>query len=112
MGVFTYIMTMIGVVLLAFLTTRYISKVYTKGLSTRSIKVVERINLAADKSLWLVEFGSKQYFLYTDRHGMTKLDTLDIDFSLRSENPLESTHHMTFENILDRLKNRTKSNGH
>ncbi len=75
--VVTYVLAVIAVIALAYLTTIAVAKLYSKSSQSTNIKVVERVNLATDKSLWLVSLGEKYYFLYTDRNGLTKLDEVD-----------------------------------
>ncbi len=75
--VVTYVLAVIAVIALAYLTTFAVAKLYGKSSQSANIKVVERVNLATDKSLWLVSLGEKYYFLYIDRNGMTKLDEVD-----------------------------------
>lgn len=77
MNYFFYVVTILFVIALAYLTTYYISIVYRKGQSQKYIKVIDKVNLAADKHLWLIEFGEKYYFMYSDRKGMTKIDAVD-----------------------------------
>lgn len=77
MAYISYALTVALVIILAYITTRYLSVVYQKGMQQRRIKVIEKINLAADKHLWLIEFGEKYYFMYSDRKGMTQIDRLD-----------------------------------
>ncbi len=77
MPVLTYFLAVIAVIALAYLTTIAVAKLYNKGTGSNNIKIVERVNLAADKSLWLVSLGEKYYFMYTDRNGLTKIDEVD-----------------------------------
>ncbi len=113
MSIVAYVITIIVVVASAFFTTRYLSTMYTKGLNSRHIKVIEKINLAADKSLWLIAFGEKHYFLYTDKLGMTKLDEVNHLQPLPDKEPSEFIMHKTlteipktFSDILEKVKKR------
>ncbi len=84
--IFQYIGVIIVVIGLAYLATTATSKLYQKSLGNRHIKLIEKTNLAADKSLWLVELGDNYYFLYVDRHGIKKLDVID-----KSSLPLDTS---------------------
>lgn len=113
MSIVAYIITIAVVIASAFFTTRYLSTVYTKGLNSRHIKVIEKINLATDKSLWLVAFGEKHYFLYTDKLGMTKLDEVTHLSPLPEKEQSESAVSKTltelpktFSEILEKVKRR------
>lgn len=77
MAYFSYILTVLFIVLLAYITTRYLTLIYQRGMRNRHIKVIEKVNLAADKHLWLIEFGGKYYFMSSDRKGMTAIDQRD-----------------------------------
>ena len=77
MSYVSYVLTVLFVIGLAYFTTQYLSITYRNGQSKRRIKVIEKINLAADKHLWLIELGSKYYFMYSDRKGLTQIDCID-----------------------------------
>jgi flagellar biogenesis protein FliO len=90
-GVFSYLVFIVAIVVLAYGTTRYISTIYSKGVQSRNIKIIEKVNLAADKSLWLIELGEKAYFAYSDKNGMTLLDSVSTDgLQLKNEDTQKS----------------------
>ncbi|MCK8058771.1 MULTISPECIES: flagellar biosynthetic protein FliO [unclassified Fusibacter] len=101
-GVVSYFMFIVAVVVLAFGTTRYISTMYAKGVQSRNIKIIEKVNLAADKSLWLIELGEKVYFAYSDKNGMQMLDQVSPE--LLNLQAKESTQ--SFSNVLKKVMNK------
>lgn len=103
-----YAIFVIAMIVLAYLTTKFVANLYSKGLNSRNIKVLEKIYLAADKSLWLVELGNKIYFVYADKNGMTKLDTLNRDeIDLIKEDSTRNTHN--FKDILNKYMKGSQS---
>ncbi len=74
-----YIVVLVVVVFLAYLTTVVVAKLYGGRYRANNIKVVERLNITNDKSLWLVELAEKYYFLAVDKNGIHKLDCIDGD---------------------------------
>jgi len=74
-----YIAFVVVFIALAFYTTKYISGAYTKGTSSRNIKLIERVNLAADKSLWLIQLGENYYLASSDKKGIHLIDKLSKD---------------------------------
>ncbi len=105
-----YFLAVIAVIALAYLTTIAVAKFYNKGLRSANIKIVERVNLATDKSLWLVSLGEKYYFLYTDRNGIVKLDELDdaIQLDLTAGSKQEKTFKELFNNKFKRSSDEQK----
>ncbi len=77
--VLRYIAILIFIAGLAYLSTVLLARYYKKGASSRNIKLIEKISLAADRSLWLVELGEKYYFFYVDKNGLKKLDQFERD---------------------------------
>ncbi len=98
-----YVLAVIAVIALAYLTTIAVAKLYNKGTGSTNIKIIERVNIATDKSLWLISLGEKYYFLYTDRNGLSKIDEVDgttLTFVERGE-----VKNQLFVNL---LKNKLK----
>ncbi len=77
--VLMYLMFVIAVILLAYGSTLYIAKLYSRGTRSKNIHVLEKLFLATDKSLWLVEVNQYVYLVYVDKNGMTKLDRYNKD---------------------------------
>ncbi len=104
MGYVTYVLTVLFVIGLAYFTTQYISLNYKKGQSKRRIKIIEKVNLAADKHLWLIELGDKFYFMYSDRKGMTQIDALDTLPEIEGIN--DQMTNMSFQAFLQKKVQR------
>lgn len=103
-----YAIFVIAMIVLAYLTTKFVANLYSKGLNSRNIKVLEKIYLAADKSLWLVELGDKIYFMYADKNGMTKLDTFrSEEIALIKDDATKDNH--SFKAILNKYMKGSQS---
>ncbi|PIE77287.1 MAG: hypothetical protein CSA13_00185 [Clostridiales bacterium] len=74
-----YIFVIVVVVALAYLTTVVVAKLYGGRYSANNIKIVERLNISNDKSLWLIELAEKHYFIAVDKNGIYKIDEIDGD---------------------------------
>lgn len=93
-----YLIFVIGVIALAYWTTRWLSRAYTKGNVNRNIKVLERVNLATDKSLWLIKVGTKTYFAYSDKQKFEIIDNIHNEDIVLPSHETES-----FESILKKV---------
>lgn len=65
------------VIFLAYVSTKFISKKYTKLNSGTIIKVVERVSLGQDKMLVLVTVNNKAYFLGITDKSISKVCEFD-----------------------------------
>ncbi len=107
--VWRYIAILVFIAGLAYLSTILLARYYKSGISGRNIKLIEKINLAADRSLWLVELGDNYYFLYIDKNGLTKLDKIDNTTLKLVENKTdEEAGSNFFELLTKRVKNGDK----
>lgn len=78
-GIFKFIGLVGLVVLLAYLTTRLVSKGYMRGYNTREFELVDKLLLGPDKSLVLVKLkaADKFYILSLDKSGTRVVDALE-----------------------------------
>lgn len=72
-----YILLFLGILALAYYSTRMVGKAYDRSRATSSIKVIDRRLLAQDKSITVVKISDAYYVLYTDRHHTLLLDKLN-----------------------------------
>ncbi len=99
------VVSFLFVLLLAFITTKLLMKTKFGHMKGKNIRIVERLMIANDKQLLIVEIQKKYYLLSSDKNNINLLDTLE-GFS-----PLEVTDEqkIKFSEVLDRFKH-TKEN--
>lgn len=71
-----YIFVFGGVLVMAYYTTRWVSKSYGRTYGTQ-IRVVDRLPIGTDRNFLMVRIGDLHYFLYQDRNGVRLLDKLN-----------------------------------
>lgn len=86
------------VILLAFVTTKWLSKSKYGGQG-QNMKLIERMYIASDKVLLIVQIGEEYYLLSQDKTGIRKIDKLE-DFQHNEVQPQK------FSDLLDKIKNR------
>lgn len=105
-GIFKFIALVGLVVLMAYLTTRLVSKGYMRGLKSGEFELIDKLILSPDKSLALVKLiaEDKYYLLAMDKAGLHVIDKLDHMELRRAELgaalPLEKR---SFKDILNKL---------
>lgn len=105
-GIFKFIALVGLVVLMAYLTTRLVSKGYMRGLKSGEFELIDKLILSPDKSLALVKLiaEDKYYLLAMDKAGLHVIDKLDHMELRRAElgaaSPLEKK---SFKDILNKL---------
>lgn len=91
----------IFIIVLAFLTTRFVSGGIKGNVSNRNIKFIEKLPLGVDKSLILVQLEKHYYLMYLSKSGaqlIDKLDSLEINDAI--------SNNMSFNEILDKFKRK------
>lgn len=88
------------VLLLAYFTTRWLSKSKISGSKGRNIHVVERMFLSSDKQLLIVQVGEEYILMSQDKSGLKFIEKL-IDF----QPVIGQETSVKFSDILDKLKN-------
>lgn len=76
MGLFTYVIFFIVILVLAYYSTRLLASAYDRNHTQSKIQVVDRRLLAQDKSITVIRVVDGYYILYTDRHRAMLIDKL------------------------------------
>lgn len=97
---FVYLIVFIGVLAMAYYTTRWVSKGYNRTYGTQ-IKVKDRLPIGLDKSFLMVQVGKMHYFLYQDRNGVKLIDRLE-DFIPQESEPVAM--QATFKELLEKIR--------
>jgi flagellar biogenesis protein FliO len=92
----------LGIVLLAYFTSRWLFKSRFSGANGKNMQVIERMYLAADKVLVIVLVDKTYYLMSHDKNGIQLIDTLQ-DFQ-----PNESIQDKKFSDILEKFKSVSK----
>lgn len=79
LSIFLYVAAICAIVLLAYLTTRFVAGAYSFGMKSKHIHILERASLGADKALFLLRLNDKVYLLSSDKSGIRLIDKLDSD---------------------------------
>lgn len=99
MGIF-YIFAFGAVLVMAYFTTRWVSKSYGRTYGTQ-IRVVDRLPVGTDRNFLMVRIGEMHYFLYQDRNGVRMLDKLkDFTPEINSEEDPAQPFRDVFEKIM------------
>ncbi len=71
------LVVLVGVLFLTYYTTRFIARSYTFKGSTGNIKLVDRTNLAPDKSLVIVKAAQKAFLISITKDRVELISELD-----------------------------------
>lgn len=74
------ILTVFFVLLLAYWCSRILGKNWMKASSGRNIKVIEQLQLGADKRILLVKLGDHVYLLGVSQAGIQMLSEVEGEF--------------------------------
>lgn len=83
-----------------------------KTFNGKNMKVIEKLSLSIDKSLFLVSISNIYYVLYIDKQGCTKIDKLeDIDIKeIKSSEPNQNKDVFS-KLLIDKIQNYKKDKG-
>ncbi len=102
-AVFCYILLFIGILALAYFSTRFVGSAYDRSRGESKIRVIDRKMLSQDKSIVVVKVADIHYVLYSDRSHTQLLDKLDsYPIDVQPEKPVN------FQSILHRILNQKK----
>ncbi len=104
-----YLLIVVIIAGFTYLTTIVLARYYKGSVQSGNIKLIEKINLAADRSLWLVELGNKYYFLYVDKNGMSEIDKFEKSELVLKEAAIAGNASSKFMKI---LKSKMKAEEH
>lgn len=71
-----YMVVFVGVLGMAYWTTRWISRSYGRTFGTQ-IRVIDRLPVGTDRNFLMIRVGDRHYFIYQDRNGAKLLDRLE-----------------------------------
>jgi len=94
-----FLFVSLGIILLTFLTTKYLAGRFNYQNSNKNIRIIEKYSLGIDKYLILVQVGTKYYLLSATKHSIEKIDIIE-NLNIK----IEPTKH--FEDIFSKLKIR------
>jgi flagellar biogenesis protein FliO len=93
-------LSLLLVVILAYLTTRFLAKARQGVSRGKNMAVIERLYLSADKHLLIVSVGDEYVLMSQDKSGLKLVKTLEnFEPQVLEQNP------MKFGDILDKFKN-------
>jgi flagellar biogenesis protein FliO len=101
-GYFLMILSFIFVIALAFITTKWLSNTKFAGVKGKNMRVIERMFLASDKQLLIVEICKVYYLMSLDKTGIKMIDKLDNIPEIQQES------NKTFAEVLDKFKINSK----
>lgn len=101
-GYMTVLLLFTAVIILAFVTTRWLSNSRLSRSRGKNMHVVERLYLAADKMLLIVLVDDTYYLMSQDKMGIKFISILE-NFT-----PEENTQENKFSDILEKFKNGNK----
>ncbi len=104
-----YLLVVVIIAGFAYLTTIVLARYYKGSVQSGNIKLIEKINLATDRSLWLVELGENYYLLYVDKNGMSEIDKFDKNELILKEKAISGDASLKFMKI---LKSKIKNEEH
>lgn len=95
---YVLVFAVLFVILLAFATTKWLARSRYGG-GGQNMKLIERMYIASDKVLLIVEVSGRYYLLSQDKTGIKKIDQLE-NFEPKT------AEVQKFSDILDKIKNR------
>ncbi len=107
--IITVISTLVMVVLVLFFTyyaTRYIGKVGGIKRQSRYIEIVDRVPLAQDKSIAIIQVGEKKFLVGIASQQISLLQELDELDLVPLEAPQVQSDLINFKDIFDKLKKK------
>lgn len=104
------LLIVIGILWLAFITTKMIGVGMKVGHKNSQMKVIDRIVLSQNQSLLLVQIEDKVFFVGTAPNSITLLSELSENTSQNIIDgiPDDKREFEQFSHILDKLKNRKR----
>ncbi len=75
--VFSYLGIVILVLILAYLSTKFLTRLNFSKMQNRNIKLLDKFFISSDKSIYLIKVEKKVYLLSSDKTGLRLLDTLN-----------------------------------
>ncbi len=75
--VFSYLGIVIFVLFLAYLSTKFLTRLNFSKMQNRNIKLLDKFFISSDKSILLIKVEKKVYLLSSDKTGLRLLDTLN-----------------------------------
>lgn len=99
---YAIVMGFLFIILVAYGTTRWLSKSRFSGAKGKNMQVIERMYLASDKMLIIVLIDKTYYLMSQDKVGIKLIDKLQ-DFQLNENNP-----ETKFSDILEKFKSVSK----
>jgi flagellar protein FliO/FliZ len=97
-----------GIIFLAYISTRWLSKKYNSMNSGKYIKIIERTVLNKDTYLILTEIASKKYLLSVSPQGAEVLLSFSEDELPQTSASVNKTNKLDFASVLASVVNFNK----
>lgn len=97
------ILTVVGVLLLAYWCSRLLGKQWVKSSGSGSIQVVGHIQVGQDRRILLLKVGDHNYLVGASQAGIQLLAEVEGDFeAIQSPTPEAGAQQLPFQEILDK----------
>ncbi len=77
LNILFFLFASVLIIFLAYLTTKYISTRFGTGYNAKNIKLIEKLNIGADKSLVLIKLDNNYYLLFVSKNSVEVIDKLE-----------------------------------
>lgn len=102
LGMVLYVIAVVIIIVLAYFTTRFVARFYSFSNKTKYIKILDRVVLAPDRSIVLLEFSGKVYMIGNDKNGVNLLDAISLNEIKEIEiKPVSTSNKKSFLDLLN-----------
>ncbi len=112
LSLFSTILTVVAVLLLAYWCSRLLAKQGMKTSGTRNMKVLEHIQVGQDRMILLLKVGEHTYLVGASQAGISLLTEVEGEFEADMPLTTEDTPLSSFQTILkEYLSRQLKKDG-
>ncbi|MEY8337051.1 flagellar biosynthetic protein FliO [Lachnospiraceae bacterium 62-35] len=109
---FRAVLTVAGVLLLAYYCSRLLGKQWVKSSGSGGIKVIEHIQIGQDRKILLLKVGDHNYLVGVSQAGIQLLAEVEGDFQAEEPQPPSDSSQPPFQELLEKyLSARQKKGG-
>ena len=98
------ILIVIGVLILAYLSSKYIGKMNLKQANSKHMQIIERVFINQDKTLMIVKIFQKYYVVSSTNQSISLLFELSLEEVEELNISNQSVEAFSFKTILDKIK--------
>lgn len=104
----TFLILFLIIIGIAYLTTKFLGGKGRNLLDKKNLKIIEKISLGLDKSLFLINLENQYYVITVTKNNIQLIDKLNKDnVNIVETHYLKDTGNSLFKDYLDKFKNKS-----